>query len=292
MGFDVNKDSDIEDELGDEGVVEGWLDDLMPTGPQNGDHASLAAVLAEALAQLEKGENKLIDALNEANCDYWNEFVHGHNPRGLIAAGGTSGNANGTQGENNQAGWRKEAEKWVAGGIVVLAAAIGGLFGGGGAAAGAAVGEVLGEEYADDIVDVVLDFLGLGAPVSDDTGTTGSAAGYMPHTHPAGVLMPTIKRKVMMEFTQNIMDDDDGPATGQNFSTARVVQTDTGAMVIVNFSELAQAARLSGERGVSVGLNPLTGTAILIPGKIDGQAIYESAQMSYWLNPVGRPLEA
>jgi len=74
-------------------------------------------------------------------------------------------------------------------------------------------------------------------------------------------------------------------------SGIKVVQTDTGAIMVVDYDQLRDATANGPEEGMIIGLSPLTGETInVIPGKVDPKARFGQLLKQWYLNPIINPI--
>lgn len=317
FGFDIDDPNDPGSILGTDGIVEKLekrLDDFLPGAALGESELSPMGALADAMEGMSQGENQAIDALNQGWADYWNGLL-GSNPGGMIAGAGP-----GAKNAGRVGGWAAGGLSGMMAGFKAgasLGSAIGGPFGtaiGGIAgavlgAAGAVEGGKEGASLGGKIVDFIVDLWhaifgggekkeekdkkegekkGGGTQQPGEDGQEGDGAGLI--FNPVKPIGPYISRK------KAVVEIDHGESGA--FSTVerhkapvRITMTDTGAMVVVDYAALRKMIVSNPERGVVVGLNPLSGQTIVIPGKVSWSEIYEQSKMPWWLEKVGHPLE-
>lgn len=73
-------------------------------------------------------------------------------------------------------------------------------------------------------------------------------------------------------------------------SGIQIIQTDVGAMVVIDYDQLSEAMLAGPKEGIVIGLNPLTGDTIsVIPGVIDPKAIFGQKVKKWYVNPKINP---
>lgn len=237
--------------------------------------------LEEALEQLGQGENELIDKMNNDQAEYWTN-VFGRNAGGMIS---------GTGGTNSPQGWNSdEFAKRVGAGAV--SGASGGLLGGiMGGPAGMFVGGVIGgvtgafTGAAEYVVERGIEAIGtLFGGTSTPDGEDGDGNGFyiQPQHAPLGA---SVTRDTVLTIKQ------EGLGVGGR-SAITISQTDAGALVVINYAEMAFAARNSADRRINLRLNLLTGNATLItPLTISQHDRVGRAMHQMYENLVTHPLE-
>lgn len=264
------------DELGDlpdlEKKFEEMIDDLSDGLFSPFGEGQSGVNLQEALEQLGQGENELIDRLNREQAEYWGRVL-GQNAGGMISG---SGNSN----DKNTWSW-VECGRYA--GVGAVAGASEGL---GGMAAGALVGaltyalEYLYHEVKDAVEGGSDESGGTSAP--GEEGEDGNSFSIQPEHAPIGI---TIAKETFIAIKK------EGFGTGQ--STITITRTDTGVLVVMNYDEMARAARISSDQRINLGLNPVTGNATLVtPLASDPRAVLGKALHQMYVNPVVRPLDA
>ena len=328
FGFEVEDPNDPGKLLGTDGMVEraeNSLNKMLPGNSLGGSAQSVMGDLADAMAGLSEGANKLIDGLNQGWEDYWSSVL-GSNPGGMIAGGDSKGKGNDTaRGIGKTVGWSAGGLAGMSGGLFAglqLGAKIGGGFG---AIVGGVVGAVLGaagvitggETGAELGGQVVGWFVEQAATIwhaifgggeekdkssekekekPKDKGTSEpgeeereGGTGII-FNNPVKPLGPYIsRRKTVIEVDHGESEIGSVIKTGK--APIRIIVTDTGAMAIVNYEALRQAVVTNPDRRVAVGLNPLTGGSVYIPGRISWNQVYEQSKMPWWLEKVGHPVE-
>jgi len=73
-------------------------------------------------------------------------------------------------------------------------------------------------------------------------------------------------------------------------SGIKIIQTDTGATMVVDYDQLREAMLAGPEEGITIGLSPLTGETIsVIPGAVDPKAKFGHLLKQWYLNPKVNP---
>lgn len=315
LGFELSDPNDPGNVFGTNGIVERlekWLDDFVPGAALGENGLSAMGALADAMEGMAKGQNQLIDSLNQGWADYWNGLL-GSDPGGMVAGAGP-----GAKNAGRTAGWAAGGLSGMLAGFKTGAGAgtlvggpvgtfIGGVAGAVLGAAGAIEGGKEGAEIGGKIVDFFVDLWhaifgggenkdkkqkdekkGGSTSQPGEDGQEGAATGLI--FNPVKPIGPYISRK------KAVIEIDHGesgaiPTVERQKAPIRITMTDTGAMAIVDYAALRKMIVTNPERGVAVGINPLSGETIVIPGKADWSSIYEQSKMPWWLEKVAHPLE-
>ncbi len=320
FGFEIEDPNDLGNLLGTDGIIdrlEKRLDGMLPGQALGGSGQSAMGALADAMEGMNQGQNQLIDSLNQGWADYWNNLL-GSNAGGMVAGAGK-----GLQQAGRTGGWVAGGAGGMMAGFKAGAAigtviggpagtVIGGIAGAVLGAAGAYKGSEEGASLGGKIVDWIADAFGTAADAvttawhalfggekkkeekkdgpSSEPGEDGQEGAGGLVFNPVKPIGPYISRK------KAVIEIDHGESGSMSTihtdkAPVRITMTDTGAMLIVDYAALQKLLVTNPERGVSVGLNPLTGTTILIPGNIEWKAVYEQSKMPWWLEKVGHPIE-
>ena len=233
-------------------------------------------VLIDGLNALGKGSSDLIDGLNRDYEDYWANITAGIQGAGGMTHGDGAGGAGGTSGSTSD-----------------------GSHGAGGSHSGG--GQVSKEEI--DAFNELLGHVVIHAAIH-------AAFGW------PGLIIWTIGTEVESDsggesLGTNVSDGDEGDVNEGNVLTGgwkglktievkdpskkesgiKVVLTDTGVIMVVDYDQLRDAMATGPEEGMIIGLNPLTGETInIIPGEVDPKARLGQLLRQWYLNPKVNPM--
>ncbi len=310
-GLDIEDPNDLGSLLGTDGIVEKLekrLDDFLPGSALGETAQSAMGALADAMEDMAEGRNRLIDDLNQGWADYWNGLLN-NNAGGMIAGAGsgTKDAANGVAGAIGGAKLGIAIGGLVGGPVgAVLVGFLGTILGGAGAYLGATEGSSVEGKVADWIVGALVWIwhqiagedkkkeekpkeekkAGTSQPGEDGTGDDRGGLIF----NPARPIGPYISRR------KTVIEIDHGesgmmPIVDVEKAPVRIIMTDTGAMLIVDYAALRRMIATNPDRRVAVGLNPVTGATILMPGRVSWGQVYEQSKMPWWLEKVGHPIE-
>jgi hypothetical protein len=243
---------------------------LIEGAPGNAFGDGVDDILVEGLQELGKGSSKLIADLNREYNNYWSNVVASIKASGGIIHGkGSSGGAGGNEEEKKE--WYEHLEGavssyavgykigsfvglGVAGGIVVLAIYL--------------LDSVLGIEIIEDKPD-------------GNSSSTSASEGDDGEVNEGNIMIGGWKGIQPIEFKD----------PSQKESGIRIVYTDAGALMVIDYGVLRDALANGPEEGVSIGLNPLTGeTVSIIPGDYDPIKVKLLEVMkSCFINPKTNP---
>lgn len=312
-GFEVHDPKDPGQLLGTDGLIEKIekrIDDFSPGSGVGDSGFAPGARLADAMEGMNAGENKLIDGLNQGWTDYYSSLL-GANAGGMIAGSASAD----VPGLGKAVGGLSGAYSGAKGGMAIgaFAGPIGVVVGGvvgmiGGAVLGVATNG--GDTIVDTVVGVAEAVWGFFAGIfgggekkeekkTEDKPKNGKTAqpgedglgegstGAVTN-RPVKPLYPYISRR------KTVIEIDHGEAGGVSTvdyeePAIRIIRTDTGAMSVVNFEALRKMLISNPDRRAVVGLNPVTGESVYIPGRISVKEAYEQSKAPWYMNPAVQP---
>ncbi len=293
------------DELGDllpsshSGYLEQWIEEKMHGiglgsgmfGGLGGPSGSVS--LEEALGMLSQGDCALMDRENQKLAEYWSDLLASYG--GGIVSEGSSKWSWDKFGDSVGAGVKEGIVTGMAGGGVAGTMGVAGLGTAAGMFSGAVIGGVVGawKGAAEYTINFLLDVLGIGG---DDNSGSSSGGGTSTADDEYGrgsggdfYIQPRHAPLVLSVPGETVFGIKGEQSGGHSIITLK--QTDTGALIVLDFSQAAFIARNSSHKGVNLGLNPLTGTAIMVtPIPVDPKVAIGRAFHQMYENYVIHPL--